>query len=47
MTAGRGSFPLILRKRWRHLKAADKKLAGLIERVGPFTMKLDSVGFAL
>ena len=25
-----------------HLKAADKKLAGLIERVGPFTMKLDS-----
>jgi DNA-3-methyladenine glycosylase II len=26
----------------RHLKVADKKLAGLIERVGPFTMKLDS-----
>jgi DNA-3-methyladenine glycosylase II len=25
----------------RHLKAADKKMAGLIERVGPFTMKLD------
>jgi DNA-3-methyladenine glycosylase II len=25
-----------------HLKAADKKLGGLIERVGPFTMKLDS-----
>jgi len=25
----------------RHLKAADKKLAGLIEQVGPFTMKLD------
>jgi len=24
------------------LKAADKKLGGLIERVGPFTMKLDS-----
>ena len=24
-----------------HLRAADKKLAGLIEQVGPFTMKLD------
>jgi DNA-3-methyladenine glycosylase II len=26
----------------RHLKAADAKLAGLIERVGPLMMKLDS-----
>ena len=24
-----------------HLKAADAKLAGLIERVGPFTLRLD------
>ena len=41
MTGGAENFPLTPQKQSTHLKANDAKLAALIERAGPFTLRLD------